>query len=138
MYISSSNLKVMIWKNNKTHVFKNMYKTQTQDNFYDGDGKTQTLAAVEPCSQHMGYTNNGGGGISDSYSVTWKICRKIYIFCFHMLQPIILNSCTIQSSEASKTNHPIFFSSDSKYFEKECCTFQIVSFFLFQEYTNIF
>jgi hypothetical protein len=51
-----------------TYVFKNMHKAQTQDNFCDGDRKTQTLAAVEACSQHIGYIKKGGR-ISDSYSV---------------------------------------------------------------------
>jgi hypothetical protein len=82
MYISSSNLKVMIWKNNKTHVFKNMYKTQTQDNFYDGDRKTQTLAAVEPCSQHMGYTNNGGGEYLTAIQLHGKYVEKNIYFVF--------------------------------------------------------
>lgn len=65
-----------------------MHKAQTQDNFCDADGKTQTLAAVEACSKHTGYTNKGGR-IFDSYLVTWKIHKKkyiyIYIFYFHML-----------------------------------------------------
>jgi len=33
-------------KQEDTYVFKNMHKAQTQDNFCDGNGKTQTLAAV--------------------------------------------------------------------------------------------
>ena len=52
-----------------------MHKAQTQDNFCDGDGKSQTLAAVEACSKPTGYTNKGGK-ISGSYSVRWKICKK--------------------------------------------------------------
>jgi hypothetical protein len=110
IYISINNLKVMIWKNNKTHMYlkistKHKHKTTSVMEM----GKHKRLLQWKPAVSTWATPTKG-----TEYLTAIQLDGK-YVPPPHMLQPIILNSCTIESSEASKTSHPIFSPPDSKF-----------------------
>lgn len=53
---------------------------QTQDNFCHGDGKTQTLAAVEVCSKHTGYNNKEGKYLTAIQLDGKYVKKKFFVF----------------------------------------------------------
>jgi hypothetical protein len=115
---------------------KNIHKAQTQDSFCDGDGKTQTLAAVEACSQHTSYIKKGSR-ISDSYSVRWKKCMEKKLFSYvtanyiEQLQPF-------SHLRLAKPTIQYFVHLIQNILKNNAVNFKLGLLFLFQEYTNIF